>query len=293
VLEPVDANLLNRSDVVFLALPHGASGEISAQLTNPLIVDIGADHRLERLEDWDEYYGGAFYEPYVYGLPELPSQREVLKQARRIAVPGCNVTAVTLALMPAVAQGLVSLQDITAVLANGYSGAGKSLKVRYLLSEGANSASPYAVGGVHRHIPEMRQNLAKIAGLGKENYDTVSISFTPVLVPMTRGILATCTAKIITDTQSAQNVQEVYEQYYQGERFINILPPNLDVSTANVYGSNYADIQLAVDQKVNRLVAICAIDNLVRGTAGQAIQSMNIALGLEEHTGITELGIIR
>lgn len=276
-------------DVVFLALPHGASGAVAAQLPDDvLVIDCGADHRLESSQDWADYYGGEHAGTWPYGMPELITgssrQRAALAGARRVAVPGCNVTAVTLGLQPAVAAGLVETTDLVAVLANGYSGAGKSLKTHLLASEGLGAALPYAVGGSHRHIPEIAQNLTK-AGAPE-----VTISFTPTLVPMARGILATATARLTEGIDEAQ-VRAAYEDAYGDEPFLHLLPEGQWPTTAATLGANTAQIQVAVDERAGRLVTVTAIDNLVKGTAGAAVQSMNLALGLPETTGLTTIGV--
>ncbi|GAA2093156.1 N-acetyl-gamma-glutamyl-phosphate reductase [Aeromicrobium tamlense] len=276
-------------DVVFLALPHGASGAVAAQLPDDvLVIDCGADHRLESSQDWADYYGGEHAGTWPYGMPELITgssrQRAALAGARRVAVPGCNVTAVTLGLQPAVAAGLVETTDLVAVLANGYSGAGKSLKTHLLASEGLGAALPYAVGGSHRHIPEIAQNLTK-AGAPE-----VTISFTPTLVPMARGILATATARLAEGIDEAQ-VRAAYEDAYGDEPFLHLLPEGQWPTTAATLGANTAQIQVAVDERAGRLVTVTAIDNLVKGTAGAAVQSMNLALGLPETTGLTTIGV--
>lgn len=293
VIAETTAATLAGHDVIALALPHGASGEIAAELETvspgSLLVDLGADHRLESAAAWRAYYGGDHPGTWTYGMPELLlagglRQREALKSARRIAVPGCNVTAVTLALGPGIAAGVIEPADLVAVLANGVSGAGKSLKPHLLASEILGSASPYAVGGVHRHIPEIEQNLGKSRG------DQIRISFTPTLVPMARGILATCTARIADGVDPAE-LRGAWEQAYQGERFVQLLPQGQWPSTAATLGANSALVQLAVDERAGRLVAICALDNLVKGTAGAAVQSINLALGIAEGTGLTTVGV--
>ncbi|MBE7698994.1 N-acetyl-gamma-glutamyl-phosphate reductase [Oerskovia sp. Sa1BUA8] len=287
-------------DVVVLALPHGASGEIAAQLPDDvLVLDLGADHRLSSAADWTAFYGSEHAGTWPYGLPELliteqtgdgveyTKQREVLAGARRIAVPGCNVTAVTLGLQPGVAAGLLSPVDVVAVLANGYSGAGRSLKTHLLASEGLGSAQPYAVGGSHRHIPEIAQNL-RSAGA-----DDVTISFTPTLVPMARGILATATARLAAGHEdlSVDALRQAYEQAYAGEPFVQLLPEGQWPTTAMTLGANTALVQVAIDRAAGRVVTVTAIDNLVKGTAGGAVQSMNIALGLPQTLGLTTEGV--
>jgi N-acetyl-gamma-glutamyl-phosphate reductase len=293
VIQPTDASTLAGHDVVFLGLPHGESGRIAAELGDDvLVIDCGADHRLESAEDWTTFYGSEHAGTWPYGLPELfvgeSRQRDALAGVKRIAVPGCNVTAVTLGLQPAIAAGVVAADDLVAVLANGFSGAGKAPKTHLLASEGLGAASPYGVGGVHRHVPEIIQNLTKAGGEG------VTISFTPTLVPMARGILATATARL-ADGVDAARVRAVYEQAYggpgQGEPFVHLLPEGQWPTTAATLGANTAQLQVAVDSAAGRLVVTTVIDNLVKGTAGGAIQSMNLALGLPETTGLTTTGV--
>jgi N-acetyl-gamma-glutamyl-phosphate reductase len=289
VIVPTTVDTLAGHDVVVLALPHGTSGEIAAQLPpDTLVIDCGADHRLSSADAWAEYYGGVHSGTWPYGMPELITadghQRDVLAGAKRIAVPGCNVTAVTLGLQPGVAAGLVDPTDIVAVLAVGYSGAGKKLATNLLASEGLGAASPYAVGGTHRHIPEIVQNL-KVVGA-----EDVRISFTPVLVPMARGILATITAPLAAGAD-AESVRDAWEGAYADEPFVHLLPEGQWPTTAATLGANTALVQVAVDKKAGKVVIVAAIDNLVKGTAGAALQSMNIALGLPETSGLTTIGV--
>lgn len=277
-------------DVVVLALPHGASSAIAAALPpRTLVIDCGADHRLASAGDWVDYYGGDHAGTWPYGLPELITgagarQREALAGATRIAVPGCNVTAVTLGLQPGIAAGVADPSDIVAVLAVGYSGAGKTLKTHLLAAEGLGSAVPYAVAGSHRHIPEIVQNLVAAGG------DDVRISFTPVLVPMSRGILATVTAPL-SQGATAASVREAWVAAYAGEPFVEVLPDGEWPSTASTVGSNVALIGVGVDAKAGKVVTVTALDNLVKGTAGAALQCMNIALGLPEVTGLITDGV--
>ncbi|MBD8139784.1 MULTISPECIES: N-acetyl-gamma-glutamyl-phosphate reductase [unclassified Frigoribacterium] len=282
---------LSGHDVVFLALPHGKSGAITAQLPDDtLVVDCGADHRLTDESAWQAFYGGEFYGAWSYGLPELVlgdapgRQRDVLVGAKRIAVPGCNVTAVTLGLAPGVQAGVVETADIVTVLAVGPSGAGKALKTHLLASELMGSASAYGVGGSHRHIPEIQQNL-RVAGATE-----VNVSFTPVLVPMARGILATTTARLAPGV-TAHDVRSAWQQAYANEPFVHLLPDGEFPRTADTIGANTALIGLAVDEAADRVVVVTALDNLVKGTAGAAVQSANIALGLAETTGLGQNGV--
>jgi N-acetyl-gamma-glutamyl-phosphate reductase len=303
-IESVDVQLLKYDDVVFLALPHGKSSEMANLLEEVgftgIIIDIAADHRLESEQDWNQFYsdGGPFEQPYVYGLPELLTrtsetsslvhQRDLLKEARRIAVPGCNVTAVTLGLQPLVSCEMIELDDIVATLAVGYSGAGKTLKPHLLATNAFENASPYAIGGTHRHIPEMRQNLGKIAGLEPSEFSKIEVSFTPVLVPMNRGIMAVISAKLSSEfTQdAAAPLTGIVRAFCSDEPFIKVLDPDQPLNTSSVSGTNFAYIQVTQDATTGRILVLVAIDNLVRGTAGQAIQSMNLALGLDETSGL-------
>lgn len=300
-LQDTTPEILAGHDIVFLALPHGQSGQYTDALGDtPLVIDAGADHRLESVADWDAFYGGDFHEPWVYGVPELPvagaKQRERLVGASRIAAPGCNASTVSLSLAPGVAAGVIDPSDIVTVLAVGPSGAGKSLKANLLASEILGTANPYAVGGTHRHIPEIRQALAAArAGAaadaaGPAPDEGIRISFTPVLVPMARGILATSTAPI-TPGVSDGEIRAAWEAAYGDETFVQLLPAGQFPRTADVLGANTALMGLAIDRAANRVVVVTAVDNLVKGTAGAAVQSMNIALGLPEGTALTVNGV--
>ncbi|MEV6611730.1 N-acetyl-gamma-glutamyl-phosphate reductase [Kutzneria sp. NPDC051319] len=281
VLADTTAEELAGHDVVFLALPHGKSAEIAAQLgEDVLVIDCGADHRLTDAKDWERWYGSEHAGSWPYGMPELPGARESLRGAKRVAVPGCFPTAASIALAPAFAAGIVE-PDVVVVAATGTSGAGKSLKPNLLGSEVMGSASAYGVGGKHRHTPEIVQNLSRIAG------SRVAVSFTPVLVPMPRGILATCTARL----KSTVDVRAVYEKAYADEPFLHLLPEGVWPATAATLGANAVHIQVTVDEDTNRLVVVAAVDNLTKGTAGAAVQSMNLALGLPETTGLSTVGV--
>ncbi|MEV8306249.1 N-acetyl-gamma-glutamyl-phosphate reductase [Streptomyces flavidovirens] len=284
VLEPTTAEVLAGHDVVFLALPHGQSAAVAEQLGDEaLVIDMGADFRLQNAADWDQFYGSPHAGTWPYGLPELPGARAALEGSKRVAVPGCYPTAVSLALFPAYAAQLAE-PDAVIVAATGTSGAGKALKPHLLGSEVMGSMSPYGVGGGHRHTPEMIQNLSAAAG------ERVTVSFTPTLAPMSRGILATCSAKAKPGVTAA-GVREAYEKAYADEPFVHLLPEGQWPATASVYGSNAVQIQIAYDEAAGRVIAISAIDNLTKGTAGGAVQSMNIALGLPEDTGLSTTGV--
>jgi N-acetyl-gamma-glutamyl-phosphate reductase len=289
-LEQTTPEVLAGHDIVFLALPHGQSGQYTDALGDvPLVIDAGADHRLTTQADWDRFYGGDFHDPWTYGVPELPvdggRQRQRLEGASRIAAPGCNASTVSLSLAPGVAAGVIDPSDIVTVLAVGPSGAGRSLKTNLLAAEILGTANPYAVGGTHRHIPEIAQALR---GAGAEG--RVGISFTPVLVPMSRGILATSTAPIAPGATDEQ-IRGAWESAYGDETFVQLLPAGEYPRTADVLGANTALMGLAIDRAANRVVVVTAVDNLVKGTAGAAVQSMNIALGLSEGTALTVNGV--
>lgn len=289
VLTSTDPAVLAEHDVVFLALPHGESAAVVEELPDEvLVVDCGADFRLADPAEWTAFYGGAHAGCWPYGMPELPGAREKLRGVRRIAVPGCYPTASTLALMPAAAADIIEPTDIVIVAASGTSGAGKSLKPHLLGSEVMGAMSPYGVGGVHRHIPEIEQNLTAV--WGRAGVDHLRVSFTPTLAPMPRGILATCTARLVPGV-TIEQVREAYLSAYRSEAFVTVLPEGHWPSTASVLGSNNVAVQVAVDHRAGRLVAIAAIDNLTKGTAGAAIQSANLALGIPESTGLTTIGV--
>lgn len=297
-LVPTDVHSLAGHDVVFLALPHGTSAALAAQLDpDTLVVDCGADHRLESASDWAAFYGGEHAGTWAYGVPELPlapgvdtthlgstKQRDRLTGVRRIAAPGCNASTVALSLAPGIAAGVIQPTDIVSVLAVGPSGAGRALKANLLASEILGSANPYGIGGVHRHIPEILQSLRWAGAVDP------TISFTPVLVPMSRGILATSTA-VLAPGVTAAEVRAAWELAYAGEPFVELLPAGQFPRTADVLGANTALLGLAIDEAAGRVVVIAAVDNLVKGTAGAAIQSANIALGFDETLGLPMDGV--
>jgi N-acetyl-gamma-glutamyl-phosphate reductase len=284
VLEPTTAGALSGHDAVVLALPHGQSGPLAEQLgEDTVVVDCGADFRLVDGAAWEHFYGSEHAGTWPYGLPELAGHRAKLQGARRVAVPGCYPTVTTLALAPALAAGLVE-RDVVVVAASGTSGAGKAAKQHLLGSEVMGNASAYGVGGVHRHTPEIVQNLSGVAGA------EVRVSFTPVLVPMPRGILATCSAPL-AGALSQDEAYDAYSAAYENEAFVRVLPPGQWPQTQAVAGSNAVHLQVVVDQSAQRLVAVGAVDNLVKGTAGAAVQCLNLALGLPEGSGLSTVGV--
>lgn len=290
VIEDTTIDTVAGHDVVFLALPHGHSAALADQLGDDVIViDCGADFRLAEQSQWETFYDTAYAGQWPYGMPELPlagggTQRDNLLGQTRIAVPGCYPTAVSLALAPGLAAGVIEADDIVIVAASGASGAGKSLKPHLLGSEVMGSMSPYGVGGGHRHSPEIEQNLGLAAGR------PATVSFTPTLAPMPRGILATCTARL-TDAITPEQVRAAWTDRYADEPFVHLLPEGVWPSTASVLGSNAVHVQVTVDAHAGRVIAVAAVDNLTKGTAGAAVQCLNLAAGWDETTGLPAAGI--
>src|SRR5450759_524252 len=287
------AETLTGHDVVVVAVPHGASAGLVAQLpADVIVIDCGADFRLADAGQWTQFYGSKHAGTWPYGLPELPlplghKGREALSGALRIAIPGCYPTACTLALAPGFVSGVLQdadVVDVVIVAASGISGAGKSLKPHLLGAETMGSMTPYGVGGVHRHTPEIEQNLSAAAG------QSVTVSFTPTLAPMSRGILATCTARVKPGL-TADTVRAAWEAAYGDEPFVHLLPEGQWPRTADVLGSNNVHLQVALDERAGRVIAVAAVDNLTKGTAGAAVQCANLALGLPETTGLPTAGV--
>lgn len=284
LLVETTADNLAGHDVVFLALPHGQSHEIAQQLPDStIIIDCGADHRLRDGAAWQRFYGSPHPGTWCYGLPELPGGRDRLRGATRIAVPGCYPSAGNLAMAPALAAGLVK-PDVVIVAVSGTSGAGKKASPAQLAADVLGSARAYNVGGKHRHTPEFTEHLAAAAG------EPVRVSFTPVLIAASRGILCTASAPLRSGV-GATAVGEVYKNAYGDEPFVALLPEGQWPTSKDVRGSNMCAIQLAVDTDAGRLIVVSAIDNLTKGTAGGALQCLNLALGLEETLGLPRMGI--
>ena len=285
VFEPTDAARLAEADVVFLALPHGQSAAIAAQLPEHiLVVDLGADFRLRDPAQWVRFYGGSHAGAWTYGLPELAGARNSIAGSRRIASPGCYATAITLALAPLYTAGHAEPDDIVVVAASGTTGAGRAMRPNLMASEVMGSLSPYKVGGTHQHTPEIEQALSDIAG------QPVTLSFTPVLAPMPRGILATCTARP-TQGVSPAGLREAFDSAYASEPFVHLLADGEWPRTGATLGSNSVHLQVAFDEHAGRIVVVSALDNLTKGAAGQAIQNANIALGLDETTALPVIGV--
>ncbi len=274
---------INKLDLVFLALPHGESASLVKQIGEKVkVIDLGADFRLKSDASWKRYYGGDHAGTWVYGLPELPNQREAIKSASRIANPGCYATAISLAIAPAIKDGLIDSSDIVVVAASGTTGAGRTSKVDLSASEIMNSLKSYKFGGVHQHTPEREESLSEISG------EKVKLSFTPILAPMPRGILATVTAVTKGDVE---RVRATYTSAYEAEEFVTLLPEGVLPETSSLIGSNGAQLQIAVDSHTSRLIVSIAIDNLGKGAAGQALQNANLVCGFQENLGLTSMGI--
>ncbi|SCF32477.1 N-acetyl-gamma-glutamyl-phosphate reductase [Micromonospora mirobrigensis] len=276
VLAATEPATLADADLVFLALPHGASAALAAALPETVrVVDLGADHRLRDADGWARYYGGPHAGAWTYGLPELPGQRAAIAAAHRVANTGCYAVATTLALAPLIAAGAVFPADVVVVAASGTSGAGRAAKAHLIGSEVMGDLSPYRVGA-HQHVPEIKQATG-----------ATGLSFTPVLAPMPRGILATVTAVPVGDTDP----HEVLAQAYADAPFVHVLPEGTWPHTAATAGSNSCHLQATVDTDSGRVIVVSAIDNLGKGAAGQAVQNANLMLGLPETTGLSAFGV--
>ena len=296
--DSTDAEAFADAELIFMALPHGESATLAGQLPTARIIDLSADFRLGDEAAWHQFYGDVSYAgQWAYGLPELPagpgktSAKENIKAARTVAAPGCYATTSILALAPLLAAGLVEPDDIVIVAASGTSGAGRSPRVDLLASEVIGSMSAYKVGGTHRHTPEIEQALAGVL----PEQGAVTISFTPTLAPMPRGILATSTARLTPAATAGGDataaLRKAFADVYGDSPFVHLLPDGQWPATAAVYGSNGAHVQVAADPHAGRAVVISTTDNLGKGAAGQAVQIANLMLGLPETAGLTTHGV--
>ena len=299
--EETDPDRLASADLVFLALHHEQSAAIAARLPAEVaVIDLSASFRLSDPGNWAAFYRTEHAGRWVYGLPELPGAREQIVAARRVAAPGCYATAIILALTPLLASGVAEPDDVVVVAASGTSGAGRTPTQSLLATEVMGSVSAYQVGGVHRHTPEIEQAFAEAAGVA------ATVSFTPLLAPMPRGILATCTARLAPaadapaagaspaaprGTAAPGAPREALASAYASEPFIQVLPEGRWPSTASTAGSNAVHLQAAADAHAGRAVVVAALDNLVKGAAGQAVQIANLMLGLPEAAGLTANGV--
>ncbi len=272
-----------KSDVIFAALPHGLSQELAAECDKQgkAFIDLGADFRLESEDEYKEWYGCEFldhdlHKKAVYGLPEL--FRENIKGKKVIANPGCYTTGAPLALAPAVVNGLVSTDGIIVDSKSGVTGAGRKPNQSNHYPELNEGFHAYKVAN-HRHTPEIEQTLSKLSG------KNVKITFVPHLLPVNRGIISTCYAKL-NEGVTKEQLRKAYEDFYKDEFFVRLLPDGANADIHNIKYSNFCDISLHVDERTGTFIAISAIDNMVKGAAGQAIQNMNIIFGLDEKTGL-------
>jgi N-acetyl-gamma-glutamyl-phosphate reductase len=286
VLSPTNVEGAPKLDLAFLALPHGESALHGRKLVGAgvKVVDLAADWRLHDPAAYESWYGWSHPAPselaaWVYGLPEL--HRDRIVDASAVANPGCYPSAALLALAPLLAAGVVEPGGIVIDATSGVSGAGRKIDADYLFSELDASYSAYRVGR-HQHTPEIEQELTEAASRD------VRVTFTPHLAPMARGLLATCYAKTTSDADAPRNILTIA---YKGEPFVHVLPEGKQPSTKQVSGSNHAMVAVETDARTGTVIVTCAIDNLGKGAAGQAIQNANIMLGLEETLGLTGLGV--
>lgn len=282
---PTSASTLADADLVFLALPHGESGALVDDLPPGLpVIDLGADFRLADSDSWTTYYGGRHAGWWTYGLPELPGAREQVVASSRVANPGCYATAIALGLAPLLEAGLVEASDIVTTAASGTSGAGRSAKASLLASEVMGALSAYRVGGLHQHTPEIEQSLTQLAG------EPVTLLFTPMLAPMPRGILASSAARLRPGV-STEVLQAALHAAYDEETFVHVLPAGVWPTTGATVASNSVHVQVAADRHSGRAVVVTALDNLVKGAAGQAVQNANLVLGFHESMGLSIAGV--
>lgn len=278
----LDLKELAECELVFIALPHGESAKIVPHLKpDQLVVDLGADFRLESPHSWEKYYGGDHAGTWTYGLPEL-GLRDLIRKSKRVANPGCYATAIALAAAPILS--VTNSSDIVVVAASGTTGAGRSAKVSLLASEVSGSLTSYKFGGTHQHTPEIEESLGRLSG------SEVRVSFTPILAPMPRGILATVSAKL-TQELTPSVLRSLFQESYDGEQFVALLPEGQLPKTSSVLGSNHVQLQVALDSHVQRVIVSIAIDNLGKGAAGQAIQNANLVAGLSENSGLDFAGL--
>lgn len=281
-----DAAQLGECDVVFFATPHGVAHALAEEILNAgaRVIDLSADFRIQDVPTWEQWYGQPHGAPEllpeaVYGLPEV--NREQIRNARLIAVPGCYPTSVQLGFIPLLEKGLLKDQMLIADCKSGVSGAGRGAKVGSLLCETSESMMAYAVAG-HRHLPEIRQGLARAAG------KDVELTFVPHLTPMIRGIHSTLYAQI----ESGTDLQALFEERYKDEPFVDVMPAGSHPATRSVKGSNTCRLALHYHQHTGQLVILSVIDNLVKGASGQAVQNMNIMFGLAENSGLNHVALM-
>jgi N-acetyl-gamma-glutamyl-phosphate reductase len=283
--EKTDVNLINNCDLVFLALPHGESASLIANISPKVkVVDLGADYRLADSKSWEKYYGGEYAGQFTYGLPEINRNDEKISKSTKVANPGCYATAIILGSAPAIAAKSIDQSDVVVVAASGTTGAGRGAKINLMGSEVMNNLVSYKFGGVHQHTPEIEENLKLING------SDVKLSFTPILAPIPRGILASITARLLRPLTS-EEAHKIYSDYFAGAPFVQVLPIGVMPQTSATIGTNNVLLQVAVDAHASRLVVSVALDNLGKGAAGQAIQNANLMCGLPQDTGLKQMGV--
>jgi N-acetyl-gamma-glutamyl-phosphate reductase len=272
------------ADVVFLALPHGVSMEVVPKFvrSGKKVIDLSADFRLHDAGTYEKWYGRhtapEVLSEAVYGIPEL--FRDEIKNAPFVANPGCYPTSILLGLAPVLKEGCIDVKSVIVDSKSGVSGAGREPQVGSLFCEVSDGFKAYKVGGQHRHTPEIEQGLSHFAGRD------VTITFTPHLIPASRGILSTIYATL-TSSITVGDLVKMYQGFYQGEPFVRVYKSGAFPNIASVKGSNYCDIGMTVDKRTNRLIIVSAIDNLIKGASGQAIQNMNLMCGIQEDAGLT------
>ena len=270
-------------DVVFIALPHGQSASVVKNIpSHTKVIDLGADFRLSDSAQWDKYYDGEHAGVWTYGLPEIPGQREKISKSVQVSNPGCYATSIITGLLPAL--DFIDVSDVVVVAASGTTGAGRSAKINLIASEVMGSLTSYKFGGVHQHTPEVEQELSNVSG------KDVKISFTPILAPMPRGILTTISARLNTNI-STEQVNALYAKFYEADYFVDVLQVGQLPKTGSLTGSNKIQVQVAVDEHVQRLVISVALDNLGKGAASQAIQNANLMCGFHEGAGLSTDGL--
>ena len=270
-------------DVVFIALPHGQSASVVRDIpSHTKVIDLGADFRLSDSAQWDKYYDGEHAGVWTYGLPEIPGQREKISKSVQVSNPGCYATSIITGLLPAL--DFIDVSDVVVVAASGTTGAGRSAKINLIASEVMGSLTSYKFGGIHQHTPEVEQELSNVSG------KDVKISFTPILAPMPRGILSTISARLNTNI-STEQVNALYAKFYEADYFVDVLQVGQLPKTGSLTGSNKIQVQVAVDEHVQRLVISVALDNLGKGAASQAIQNANLMCGFHEGAGLSTDGL--
>ncbi len=284
LLENIDIlEVSKKCDVIFLALPSKVAKNIISQeiLDNTVVIDLGADFRLEDPVDYEKWYKAEaptadILSQAVYGLTDI--YKDKVKQTKLIANPGCYTTCSILSLAPLVYNKLIEINSIIVDAKSGVTGAGKSLNFNSLYCEANENIKAYGIT-THRHTPEIEQELSKLAN------EKIVIQFTPHLIPMNRGILATCYAKL-KDNVSSEKIDAAYKAFYKNCEFVNYLGPNKSVETKYVKDTDRIDISFTIDERTNNIIALGAIDNLVKGASGQAIENMNLHFGFDQYLGL-------